>query len=251
MVGLPGERQLLPRDALHPGDGPDGHALLLEQRALLDVQLDVGVRGRSGHRGVAGPPDALELLAEHGAVDGDDVERVLQRHAAGVHEAAEHVGGEPAALLVGEERNRQRAAGADAGVVEGAHDLQPREHAEGAVVAAPRADGVDVAARHDRVERGVGAGTGGDDVADAVDPDGEPEVPHPPDDQLAPAGVLVGEGEAAVAPVPRVAHRGEGVEVGQQPLPVDRRRRHPDGPPVTGGWADQGNTIQRSVSCQA
>ena len=109
------------------------------------------------------------------------------------------------------------------GVVEGAHDLEPGEHAEGAVVAAAGADGVDVAAGHDRVERGVGAGPGGDDVADAVDPDGEPEVPHPPDDQLAPAGVLVGEGEAAVAPVPGVAHRGEGVEVGQQPLPVDRR----------------------------
>ena len=38
------------------------------------------------------------------------VERLLERHPADVHQAAEHVGREPGALLVGEERHRDRVA---------------------------------------------------------------------------------------------------------------------------------------------
>ena len=100
----------------------------------------------------------------------------------------------------------------------------------------------------------VGARPGGDDVADAVDPHVEPEVAHPADDQLAAAGVVVGERQPAVAAVAGVADGRQGLEVGQQPVGVDRRRGHDGGPPgapATGGWADQGNTIQRSVSSQA
>ena len=49
----------------------------------------------------------------------------------------------------------------------------------------PVRHGVDVRARHHRRRRRVGAGPGGDDVADGVDGDVEPEVAHPADDEVA------------------------------------------------------------------
>ena len=200
---------------------------LLEHRPLLDVQLDVGVRRRTGHRSVARPADALELVPEHGAIDGDDVEGVLQRHAPGVDEAPEHVGGEAAALLVGEEGHGHRPPGADAGVVERPHDLEPGQHPEGAVVAPAGADGVDVAPGHDRRAVAVAgsaasrARPGGDHVADPVDPHVEAQGAHPPDHELAAAGVLVGERQAAVPAVAGVADRRQGLDVRQQAVGLD------------------------------
>ena len=44
-----GDRQLRPRDALHALDHPDRDPLVLEDRPLLDVQLDIGM-GCGGRR---------------------------------------------------------------------------------------------------------------------------------------------------------------------------------------------------------
>ena len=61
---------------------------------------DAGTRQRSG---IADPS---QLVAEPSSVvGGDSVERLLQRQATDVDQAAEHVGRESGALLVGEERN--------------------------------------------------------------------------------------------------------------------------------------------------
>jgi hypothetical protein len=51
------------------------------------------------------------LFAESRAVDGHHVERLLELHAPGIHERAEHVGREPGALLVGEHRDRDGTLG--------------------------------------------------------------------------------------------------------------------------------------------
>jgi hypothetical protein len=58
------------------------------------VQLDVGVRSQARARRRAQVADALELVTQAGAVDGDDVVGGFHRQAAGVHQAAQHVGGE-------------------------------------------------------------------------------------------------------------------------------------------------------------
>ncbi len=210
-VGRPADdRQLGPRDALHALDDADGDPLVLEDGPLLDVQLDVGVghgRRRARHR--AGVADALELVAEPGAVvDGTDVEGVLDRHAADVDEAAEHVGREAGALLVGEDADGDRAAGADVVLDQRLEHLQAGEHAEVAVEASAGGDGVDVRAGHHRRRRRVRARPGGDDVADVVDGDGQAEVVHPADDEVAAVAVGVGEGQAgapllAVGPLDR------------------------------------------------
>ena len=65
----------------------------------------------AGTRHRPGVADARQLVAESGAVvDGRDVERLLERHPADVHQAAEHVGREAGAFLVGEERRPPRRA---------------------------------------------------------------------------------------------------------------------------------------------
>jgi hypothetical protein len=98
--------ELGPRDALHTGDRPDDDAFVLQHRALLDVQLEVRVRRGGRARRGAGVADARELVAQARSVVGrTNVERVLHRHATDVDQAAEHVGLEACAFLVGEERH--------------------------------------------------------------------------------------------------------------------------------------------------
>ena len=79
--GLAAEDQALALDALRAGDGGDAEALLLEDRALLDVHLDVGLH--VGHPG-AGAVEVLDV----DAVLGEDLG---QLGALLVGEAAEHV----------------------------------------------------------------------------------------------------------------------------------------------------------------
>src|SRR3954453_20279385 len=65
---LAGDRDLGPRDALHSGDDADLDALVLQDRSLLDVQLDVAVwerRRRARHR--AGVSDPRQLVTEAGS----------------------------------------------------------------------------------------------------------------------------------------------------------------------------------------
>ena len=220
VVGLAGDGDLVPGDALDLGDRADRVALLLEHRALLDVELDEGGRHLAGAGRGAGVADGLELVAEAGAVDGDDVEGLLHRHAADVDEAAEHVGGEAAALLVGEEGDGDAVLGLDVVVDERLDDLEPGEHAEVAVVDAAGAHGVDVGAGHHRRARAT-AGAGGHHVADGVDGDVEAEVAHPGDDEVAAVAVGLGEGQPAAAAVARAAHRAELAEPAQEALAVD------------------------------
>ena len=152
-----------------PVTAPIVDALGLQHRTLLDVQLDVRGRrqARAGQR--PGVADALQLVAQAGAVDGPQVERLLERHAAHVDERAEHVRREAGALLVGEEGDRQRAGGLDAGLLQGLDDLEAGQHAVVPVVAATGADGVDVRADHHR--RALADVPQPDDVADGVDGD--------------------------------------------------------------------------------
>ncbi len=64
VVRLPGDAQLCPGDALHAGDDADVDALVLEDRPLLDVELDEGVRHEARARRRSPVADPLELLAD-------------------------------------------------------------------------------------------------------------------------------------------------------------------------------------------
>ena len=141
-----------------------------------------------------------ELVAEASiVVDGTDVERLLEGHATDIDEAAEHVRGEARALLVGEEADGDRVHRVDAALLECLDDLEPGEHAEVAVEAPAGRHRVDVRAGHHRGRRRVGARPGGHDVADGVDADVEPEVVHPPDDEVASRAISVGQRQPGTA----------------------------------------------------
>ena len=119
------------------------------------------------------------------AVDADRAERVLEGDAADVHQAAEHVGGEAGALLVGEDGDAQRSVES---TVRSPRCVsitsRPASTPEVAVEDAAGGDGVDVAAHHHRRVVAVGR-PGADDVADAVDVDPQAEVAHPRHDEVA------------------------------------------------------------------
>jgi hypothetical protein len=179
-------------------DRADGKAFDVEHRALLDVQLDEGVRIDGAGNGVAAIADARKLIAQHRAVDGLHRQRIVQPHAAGIDERAQHVGREARTLLIGEHRDGERAARRDAGIVEALNDLEAGEHAVIAVVAAAGAHRVDMRAGHDR-RHILLALAQGDDVADLVDPHVEAEFAHPGHDEVAALLVVVGQRQAAAA----------------------------------------------------
>ena len=153
------------------------------------------------------------------AVDADRGERLPERQRAGEHEAAEHVGLEARALLVGEEGDRQRPPGDDAGLVERLDDLEPGENAERAVVAPAGAHGVDVAAHHHR-RAVLEAAAQADHIADRVDRDREAELAHPADDEVAALAVGVGEREAADPAVGPGAGFGQAFQARAEPRAV-------------------------------
>ena len=107
------------------------------------------------------------------------VERVLERQAAGVHEAAEHVGREAAALLVGEERDRERMRRASTpAAITVSITSSP---ASTPSVPSKRPPVATVSMWLPVITGGSvrSARPGADDVADLVDVDAQAEVAHP------------------------------------------------------------------------
>ncbi len=99
-----------PRDALDVLHRADGHALAIEDRALLDMEFDIGVRPQEAKLVRAGIADALEFGAERGAVGCDRGQRVLDPEAAHIGQRAQHVRREAHALFVGEGGDRDSHA---------------------------------------------------------------------------------------------------------------------------------------------
>ena len=231
-MGRPtGNGEFGPRDALHPGDHPDGDGFVFQHRPLFDVQFHEGRRSTSGRaRHGAGIADALEFVAEpRFVVGGAHIERFLERHAAHVHQASEHVGLEARTLLVGEEGNGDGPLGGNTSGRECFDNLEPGEHAEVAVEAATGAHRVDMRACHDRAGIGVGTAPHSHYVAHAIDAHRHTEIVHPTHHQIATEAIGIGERQAGRAPFTVGAvHSTDGaefVEAGAQALDIDTQRR--------------------------
>ena len=179
----------------------------------------------SGARARAEVADARQLLTNDRTVDAANVVRLLERQSPDIDEAAHHVGREAGTLLVGEEPDRQRAGELEPGGLDRLDHLQPGEHAEVAVVAAPRRHRVDVRPGHDR-RLSDRVGHLPDHVADRVDRDLEAQIAHPRDHEVAARPVLVGERQPGTAL--RVGDRADArqlVETVDQAATVDAQRR--------------------------
>ena len=82
--------------------------------------------------------------------------------------------------------------------------------------------------RPEHHRRGVRtAGADADDVANGVDGDGEGELAHPFNEQIAPGAILVAEREATIASAGQGTDPVEGRKPLEQPIAVDPRQcRH-------------------------
>jgi len=82
--------------------------------------------------------------------------------------------------------------------------------------------------RPEHHRRGVRtAGADADDVANGVDGDGEGELAHPFNEQIAPGAILVAEREATIAAAGQGTDPVEGRKPLEQPIAVDPRQcRH-------------------------
>ena len=160
--------ELDPGDTLNRFDGAQGNALLLQYGPLFDMQLHERFDFGLPDRGLAPVTDALQRRIDARAVDSFGGERFFQCQAADIHQTAHHVGGEARAFFIGEDGNSQRMLGLNTGFVQAGNNLQPRKHTQVAVIAASRANRIDMRSGHHRWTRDP-TGTQTKDVADGVD----------------------------------------------------------------------------------
>jgi hypothetical protein len=174
-----GQGELQPPQPLAVGDHADLLVLGLEDRALLDVILEVGVHLPRANLLVADPADALQLVAEGFTLRVLAAVGVVQRMDAGEDAGRHHRRGEAGALLVGPVDHDDRPARLDAELVEGAHQLQTGKHAQYAVVATAGRLGVEVTADVDRIEVRLCAFAAGEHGAHLVKAHSEASVLAP------------------------------------------------------------------------
>ena len=184
---LAGERHLQPFQPLAVRDDADVDVLVLEDRPLLDMQLEEGLHLAGADLLVALPADALQLVAEALALAIlAIVGPVLAVHA-GEHAGGEHGRRVAGALLIRPVGDDDRMLRLDAEVVERADHLQPAEHAEHAVELAAGRLRVEMAADIDRQRVRVGAFTAGEHRAHLVDAGRQPGLVAPALEKMAAA----------------------------------------------------------------
>jgi hypothetical protein len=164
-----------PHDGIDHGDGDAG---LFQARALLDVQLDVGVHGSLGCARLGGA-GGIEAGARHGVDQLVAVHRRHGRNGGGVEATAEGPRAEEtavASLLVTPRRDHQRPSWRRARLADRVEALEAGQHAERAVQRAALRHRVDVRASDDERRRRIEGGgpETTEDVTGRVDPPLEP-----------------------------------------------------------------------------
>ena len=165
---LAGEPHLEPPEPLAVGDDADILALGLQDRALFDMQLEKRLHLAGADRLVAGPANALQLVAERlavGVLAGIGPFKLVD---AGEDARGQHGGREAGALLVGPVRDHDRVPRLDAEVVQRADDFEPPQHPQNPVILAARRLGIEMAAHIDRQGLGIGPLAAGEHGAHPV-----------------------------------------------------------------------------------
>ena len=145
---LAGQRHLQPPEPLAVGDDADLPALGLEDRPLLDVQLEERLHRPPADRLVALPADPLQLVAEPQPLRVLAVVGELELVHPGEHARRQHRRREARALLVGPVRHHDRMPRPDPEVVQRPDHLQPAEHARARRRTCPRSAGCRDGCRH-------------------------------------------------------------------------------------------------------
>ncbi|MCY1431402.1 hypothetical protein D9M71_473690 [compost metagenome] len=198
---LPAQRQVVPADALYPGDHAQLQAFALENGPLLDVHLECGGQGRGPRRPLAEVADARQFRGDARALLVRAAVAVGEVEGAGPDAGADHRRRESSTLFVGPDRYLQRRAGADAGVGEGLDHLQAGQHAIDAIEAAAGGLGVQMRAAEHRRQLIIEARPAGEDVAHLVHADRATRFAAPAHEEIAANLVQVGQ-RLAVATAP-------------------------------------------------
>lgn len=209
--------QQIPLDA---GHGAEAAALALQHRSLLDVQFEIGMRRQEARLLRPVIADALQLMAEHGAVGVLLGMGSVDAHAAGPDIGTEHVGMEARALLIGEGDHRHVAFRRHSGIAQRRQHLDAADDAERPVEASPGADRVDMRA-HDHRRPVLLALQDADDVADRIDPDVEAERSQLADQPISSLLVLIRQRQPPAAALRRRADPRQGRQPREQALAVD------------------------------
>ncbi|MNQ66851.1 hypothetical protein D3C85_813530 [compost metagenome] len=182
----------LPEGAEHHADGL---VLVLEDRPLLDMRLEIGAHRMPRHRTRPGIADGVQRLADRDALGVALGQGLFQAEFLGEHPGAHHAGGEARAFLVGPDHHLQRRLGLHAQVIQGAQHLQAGQHAEAAVEFAAGGLGVDMAAGHHRRQGGITSGTAGEDITHRVDSHRAAGLFAPAHEQVAGLAIQVAQGQ--------------------------------------------------------
>ncbi len=204
-----------------PGDHTDQDLLLVEDRPLFDVELEVAIDRPPADGGRTIVTDPLQLLAQDRPVVAGAVEYPV--HLVDPSEGARrnHGGGEPAALLVRPIDDLDRPAGRVFEVVERPHQLKAHEHAEDAVEPPAVELRVEVAANHDRRQAVFLPGPSAEDAPDLVHRDRQAGLLAPLDEQIPHLLVGIGQGQTSQAARPPLADLRRLVDGGPEPAAVD------------------------------
>jgi hypothetical protein len=225
----PVERDPRPGDGHDAVDDAEREPFLFQDRALLDVQLEIGAHGPRDARLGAEIPDALELVDQPQPVTVAGVVGVLERDLPGHDPRGDHRGLEARALLVGEHDHPDRVTGPSPLVVQGAQGLERAEHPELAIVLPAARHRIRVRAHEHRRPR-FRPRPQAEDVAHLVHRDREARLLHPAHQEVAPAPVVVGQGHSVEAAPRGLADLAERLHALRQPGPIDPHRLPPHMP---------------------
>ena len=193
MALLAGQGDLQPVEALAVGDDAHVALFLLQDRSLLDMELEKRAQLAVTYRFGALEADPFQFVAEPQAVAVFAVIRPRLVMHSGKDAGGQHGRGVPGALLIGPVDDLDGMPGLDAEIVERAHDLEPRQNAQNAIVPPARRLGIEMAADHHRRQRFVLAVAVGEHRPHGVDGDRHPRLFAPFLEQAAALAVLVGQ----------------------------------------------------------
>ena len=219
--GLAGDPQPHAAGGVPVGDHADGDALGLQDRPLLDVQLEVRVDVAAAHLGLADVADLRQRAAVGDAVVVGAGVRPLEIAQAREDGGSQHRRVEAGALLVRPVHHLDGTAGLDAVIVEGAKDLEPGQHSEDSVEPAAGVLRVEVAPHQHRRGVVLAPGAAREDVAHPVDGHLRAHVPAPGNEEVPHLLVRRIERQPAQALVPSRPDAGRRHHGVPQPIVID------------------------------
>jgi hypothetical protein len=215
------DADIQPTQALDRGHDADLIAFRLQNRALLDVELEEAVERHLFRLHVAAPADPVGGIGKPLSAGAFDGVQILVVDQPGEPCRAQQAGREADAFLVGPVHYGERSVRRDARVVERLHRFQRRQNPRDPVEPPAMRLRVEVASGGDRFARRISPGADREHVARTVRAEAQPGVAAPGREERAGLGVLLGEREAAVARLADLADPREFHVPGPEPVCID------------------------------